>query len=116
MELPELQHQVDAFDRVRGWHQVAPAHIGLHLLEELGEIARELLRQAGYKDGEDQLEQELADLLILVAKLANRLEIDLAQAVASKLGEIQQRFPLDRAQAAIERNDTTFDRLKNPLE
>lgn len=102
MELKELQTQVDSFDRARGWHQVAPAHIGLHLLEELGEIARELLRLEGYKDGEGNLDQELADLLILVAKLANRLDINLEQAVSDKLAEIHLRFPLDQAGAAID--------------
>lgn len=101
MELKELQTQVQTFDRVRGWHQVAPAHIGLHLLEELGEIARELRRREGYKEGEGQLDQELADILILIAKLANRLDINLEQAVRDKLAEIDLRFPLDRAQAAI---------------
>ena len=103
MTLSELQHQVDQFDRARGWHQVAPAHIGLHLMEELGEISRELLRRASYKGGAGHLDQELADLLILIAKLANRVEIDLGTSVTKKLAEINQRFPPEEGQAAIEK-------------
>lgn len=63
MTLSELQQAVDQFDRERGWHRVDPAHIGLHLLEELGEIARELLRRAAYKDGDGDIAQEMSDLL-----------------------------------------------------
>lgn len=106
MDLTELQAQVEAFDRARDWHRVAPAHIGLHLLEELGEIARELLRREGYKGGEGHLDQELADLLILIAKLANSLGVNLGQAVSDKLAELQERFPLEEARAAIQHYDT----------
>lgn len=106
MDLTELQAQVEAFDRARDWHRVAPAHIGLHLLEELGEIARELLRREGYKGGEGHLDQELADLLILIAKLANSLGVNLGQAVSDKLAELEERFPLEEARAAIQHYDT----------
>lgn len=103
MTLSELQQAVEEFDRARGWQRVNPEHIVLHLLEELGEIARELLRQAAYKEGQSDIAQELADLLILTAKLANRLSLNLEQSVTAKLEEIQQRFPIESAQAAIER-------------
>ncbi|MER3484444.1 MAG: hypothetical protein C4332_16155, partial [Meiothermus sp.] len=103
MTLSELQQAVDQFDRARGWHAVDPAHIGLHLLEELGEIARELLRRTAYKGGDGDIAQEMADLLIPVAKLANRLGIELEPAVSSKLEELNRRFPVETGKAAIDR-------------
>jgi NTP pyrophosphatase (non-canonical NTP hydrolase) len=103
MTLSDLQQAVDQFDRDRGWHKVDPAHIGLHLLEELGEIARELLRRAAYKGGEGDIAGEMSDLLILLAKLANRLSVKLEPSVRAKLEEIEVRFPAEEGKAALER-------------
>lgn len=103
MTLMELQAWVRRFDEERGWDEVDPAHIALHLMEELGEIARETLRLKAYKDGEASLAGEMADLLILLAKLANTVGVDLERSVSEKMQANEARFPLELSRQAIER-------------
>jgi len=101
--LSEWQAWVAAFDEARGWHEVAPEHTALHLVEELGEIARELLRQEAYKEGEDRLAEEMADFLLLFFKLANQYKIALEPALAAKARELEARFPLKASREAMAR-------------
>lgn len=103
MTLADLQNQVLEFDKERGWERVESAHIVLHLMEELGEVAREVLRGEAYKDGHPRLASEMSDFLILFAKLANAAGVDLCQAVPDKLAELRERFPIAEAREAIER-------------
>jgi NTP pyrophosphatase (non-canonical NTP hydrolase) len=105
---PPIQTLVAAFDAARGWQDVEPTHIVLHLVEELGEVARELLIGAGYKtpasDAPDNaMAGELADLAMLLYKLATRLDIDLDGAVRAKLVGLEQRFPVADGPAAMAR-------------
>ena len=107
--MSELQKRLRRFDRERGWDGVRPEHTLLHLLEELGEVARELLREVGYKEGEVQLTGELADVGLLLYKLADQLGIDLEAAMLEKLAANEARFPLPESREAmaryLERND-----------
>jgi NTP pyrophosphatase (non-canonical NTP hydrolase) len=98
-----LQEAVRRFDRARGWERVRPEHTLLHLFEELGEVARELLREAGYKEGEGRLTDELADAGLLLYKLADQLGVDLEAAMIRKLAENEARFPLEASRAALDR-------------
>lgn len=74
----ELQRQVSAYDDRMGWKDKS-SHIVLHLQEELGEIAREIMRDEGYKKERMDLEglgQEITDMLYLTLKLANQYKFD----------------------------------------
>ena len=113
MTLADLQNQVHQFDRERGWERVEPTHIVLHLMEELGEVAREVLRGEAYKEGEPRLASEMSDFLILFAKLANAVGVDLGQVVPDKLAELRERFPIAQAREAIERYEAA-QRVKEP--
>jgi NTP pyrophosphatase (non-canonical NTP hydrolase) len=103
--LSAIQQRLKEFDSERGWDAVQPVHTALHLMEEIGEVARELLVIAGYKtpDGnaKGRLEGELADVTLLLFKLASQHGIDLERAVLEKLDANDARFPLEAAQAAM---------------
>jgi NTP pyrophosphatase (non-canonical NTP hydrolase) len=80
MALNELQKQVKEYDKKKGWTKDTPEEAVLHMQEELGEIARELLKKSGYKKGKydpQELNDEITDLLYLTMKLGNLLELDL---------------------------------------
>jgi NTP pyrophosphatase (non-canonical NTP hydrolase) len=98
-----LQSKLRQFDRSRGWHEVGPEHTFLHLVEELGEVARELLGRAAYKDASGNLAGELADVALLLYKLADQLGVDLEEAALEKLAENEKRFPLEYSRLAMER-------------
>jgi len=78
--LKDFQGQVTEYDKKYGWEKDGASHIVLHLTEELGEVARRILRHEGYKLEEfsrKELAEELTDLLYLTLKLANKFDIDM---------------------------------------
>jgi len=77
-----LQQQVRDYDAKLGWVDESP-QVALHMSEEVGEIARLMLRLEGYKKEEfsgPELGQEICDLLYLTLKLANNHDIDVDDA------------------------------------
>ena len=105
LSLGALQRRLERFDAERGWDAVQPVHTALHLMEELGEVARELLILTGYKtpdaDARGRLEGELSDVTLLIFKLASQHGIDLERAVLEKMSANDARFPVSESQAAM---------------
>ncbi|MEA1925252.1 MAG: MazG nucleotide pyrophosphohydrolase domain-containing protein [Candidatus Altiarchaeota archaeon] len=80
--LSEMQEQVGEYDKKHGWSKDQASHIVLHMTEELGEIARRILRRDGYKKevfSRKELGEELTDILYLNLKLANTFHIELEE-------------------------------------
>lgn len=101
--MSKLQDLIREFERARGWHRVRPEDTFLHIVEEVGEISRELLGRVGYKDSAGDLASEVADLALLLYKLADQLGIDLEAAALQKLTENEDRFPLEYSRLEMER-------------
>ncbi len=104
--LSALQRRLEAFDAARGWDAVSPAHTALHLIEELGEVMREALHLEGYKTPDPaargRLGGELADVTLLLLKLASQYGVDLERVVLEKLSANELRFPLRESKAAMQ--------------
>lgn len=80
MDITFMQKQVEDFDKAHDWSKDKPGQIALHAVEELGELARELLKEEGYKKGRpdrNEIANELMDLLYLILKIANKYDIKL---------------------------------------
>ena len=103
--LAGLQRRLERFDREREWNAVNPAHTALHLTEELGEVMREVLHLEGYKTPDPaaraRLAGELADVSLLLLKLASQYGVDLERAVLEKMAANDSRFPLEASKAAM---------------
>lgn len=85
MELKELQDKVDSWIKeygVRYFNELTNMAI---LTEEVGELARVIARKYGeqsFKEGEkDNLADEMADVLWVLACLANQTGVDLTEAI-----------------------------------
>ena len=85
MELKELQDKVDSWIKeygVRYFNELTNMAI---LTEEVGELARVMARKYGeqsFKEGEkDNLADEMADVLWVLACLANQTGVDLTEAI-----------------------------------
>jgi NTP pyrophosphatase (non-canonical NTP hydrolase) len=104
--LKALQRRLERFDAERGWDAVSPAHTALHLFEELGEVMREMLHLEGYKPPDhaarERLGGELADVTLLLFKLASQYGVDLEGVVLAKLSANDLRFPLEDSRAAMQ--------------
>ncbi len=97
MELKDFQKQVsELIEKIdvknSGKHDVDTTII--HIIEELGEVARQLYNQ---KIGRDELDkenlaEEISDCIILLSHLAHKFDIDIEESIKNKLQKIKERF------------------------
>lgn len=95
MELEELQRRVDAWIREYGVRYFGELTNMAILAEEVGELARVMARRYGdqsFKEGEcDNLADEMADILWVLACLANQTGVDLTAAVEANFAKKTRR-------------------------
>jgi NTP pyrophosphatase (non-canonical NTP hydrolase) len=109
MHIREYQLWLQAYDEARGWDKITPAHTFLHLIEEVGEIAREVEYLEGYRDAENvgmvrsHLAEELADAATFIYKLAYQCGVDLEDALQANMTKAESRFSVDFGRADTER-------------
>jgi len=69
----------------------------LHILEEIGEIARQI-NNPTFRNKEinkENLSEELADVLILIIRLANIHNIDIEEAILKNIEKLKQRHNIE---------------------
>ena len=109
MKIREYQTWLQAYDEARGWDRISPAHSFLHLIEEIGEIAREVTYLEGYRDSQDaqaaraRLAGELADAATFLYKLAYQCGVDLEDALKANMTKAEERFSVSFGRADTER-------------
>lgn len=109
MQIREYQTWLQTYDEARGWDRISPAHSFLHLIEEIGEIAREVTYLEGYRDSQDaqaaraRLAAELADAATFLYKLAYQCGIDLEDALKANMTKAEERFSVSFGRADTER-------------
>ena len=96
--IKQSQQMIDNFVKERNW-QTPASDITLHMLEEMGEVARNVLKIKNYggqhtQDSEVNMDEELADVFYLVLKLANETNIDLEKALLAKMEKIKAKYPV----------------------
>lgn len=89
LTISQLQSLVDEWIKTIGVKYFSPLTNMAILTEETGEVARQMARIYGdqtFKPGEEpNLADELADLLWVVAAIANQTGIDLTEAIARNI-------------------------------
>lgn len=95
--LEELRDRLQAFAAERDWERLHTAkNLTAAIAGEAGELAAVL---QWYAPGEDlmpylpELEEEIADVLIYVIRLADVLEIDLGAVAEAKIDRNAERYP-----------------------
>jgi NTP pyrophosphatase (non-canonical NTP hydrolase) len=93
--LKNWQQEVDQWLRRRGTYW-QPLSQYVRLVEEVGELGRELNHRFGDKprtpkDEPGSVSEELGDILFIVLLLANTLEVDLEAALVSVLAKYDAR-------------------------
>jgi NTP pyrophosphatase (non-canonical NTP hydrolase) len=99
-----LRDRVAAFVQARGWETFhAPKDLASAIAIEAAELmevflwkdTQEVEVAAHQPDTRQRIEEELADVIILCLSFANRLEIDVSDAVASKVAGNEAKYPAD---------------------
>jgi dCTP diphosphatase len=101
--LISLRDRLRSFAHERDWDQYhLPKNLAMALACEAAEVMEHFLWQAGAaghdleRDVRDEAGEELADVLIYLVRLADKLEIDLYEAALSKIEQNEARYPADR--------------------
>jgi dCTP diphosphatase len=103
-DLMELRERLRAFANERDWEQFhSPKNLSMALIAEAAEVVEHfqwLTEQQSLAlpaDKREQVAQELADVLLYLVRLADRLDIDLLDAAEKKIALNAQKYPADRA-------------------
>lgn len=113
MDITALQKRLAAFAAERDWQPYhSPKNLAMALAAESGELLelfQWLTEQQSRQLTDDQrvaVEQELADILLYLVRLADELRIELDVAVERKLRLNAQKYPVDLAKG----NATKYSR------
>ena len=110
--LDDLNARLLAFARERDWEQFhSPKNLSMALAGEAGELLEhfqwlsEAQSAAITGDKKEAVALELADILIYLVRLSERLDIDLIDAAYRKLAINQSRYPSERVRGDARRAD-----------
>lgn len=100
--LNDLKVRLRAFSRERDWDRFhSPKNLSMALIAEAAELVEHfqwLTEEQSANlpaDKRREVEQELADILIYLVRIADRLNVDLPQAVDDKIQLNERRYPAD---------------------
>ncbi len=100
--LETLKQELRNFAAVRGWEKFhSPKNLAMALIGEAGELVEHFQWLSERQSEElprskvEEIELELADVLIYLVRLADRLHVDLAAAAKKKLKLNDEKYPAD---------------------
>ena len=103
-DLNNLKQRLREFAEARDWDQFhSPKNLSMALSTEVAEIVEhfqwltEEQSNNFTQDKLDEVETELADTLIYLIRLADKLDINLITAAQRKIEVNEQKYPVDKA-------------------
>jgi len=102
--LETLKEMVDIFVIERDWKKFhSPKNIASKISVEAGELLEKFVwldSQDSYKELEanrQDVQDEVADIFILLLSFCNSANIDLSSAMITKLAEVREKYPTEKA-------------------
>ncbi|MEZ5500853.1 MAG: nucleotide pyrophosphohydrolase [Steroidobacteraceae bacterium] len=102
-ELSELKRKLREFAEARDWEKFHnPKNLAMALAAECGELLEIFQWRSGEESGQldvemrHRVEDELADILIYLVRMADRTDIDLLAAAHAKMKRNESRYPAER--------------------
>lgn len=106
-EIDQLQQRLKQFAVDRDWEQFhAPKNLAMALIVEAAELVEHfqwLTEQQSKQLDEDKRQEvafELADIFIYSLRLAERLDIDILDAVEKKIVINEQKYPVEKVKGS----------------
>jgi len=103
-DLNELKQRLREFAEAREWDQFhSPKNLSMALSAEVAEIVEHFQWLTQEQSSNlpqkklDEVETELADTLIYLIRLADKLDIDLLKAAQSKIELNEKKYPVEKA-------------------
>jgi len=108
--LEQLRQRVAEFAKVRDWEQFhSPKNLAMALIGEAAEIIEYfqwLSEEQSYQlsaEKKQAVSHELADVLIYLIRLADKLDIDLMAAAQTKIELNETRYPIELVKGSARR-------------
>jgi dCTP diphosphatase len=109
-EIEKIKLRLRHFAKERDWDQFhSPKNLSMALSAEVAEIVEHfqwLTEEQSKSLPEEKLEEvetELADTLIYLIRLADKLDIDLLAAAKSKIEVNEQKYPVDKVKGSAKK-------------
>jgi NTP pyrophosphatase (non-canonical NTP hydrolase) len=106
-ELEELRLKVSEFARQRDWDQFhSPKNLAMALIVEAAELVEQFqwMKQSESRELDREnlqaVEEELADILVYLVRIADQLDIDLMSAARRKIESNAAKYPADRVRGS----------------
>ena len=110
--LDDLNAKLLAFARERDWEKFhSPKNLSMALAGECGELLEHFQwlneQQSAELDADrkQQVALEMADILIYLIRLAERLDVDLVDSAYRKMAMNRERYPTERVRGDARRAD-----------
>ena len=103
-DLEALRQHIAEFARERDWEQFhSPKNLAMALIVEAAELVEHfqwLKQEESFElpaDKREAVEHELADILVYLVRIADRLDIDLLRAAGRKMAANGVKYPVEKA-------------------
>ena len=117
LDVDGLQHRLRAFANARDWERYhSPKNLAMALASEVGELVDifQWLTEEESRDLSDdnrlRATEEIADILIYLLRLGDRLEVDFQKTILEKIELNERKYPVDLAKG----NAVKYNRRMGP--
>ncbi len=109
-DLNDIKQRLRDFAEARDWDQFhSPKNLSMALMAEAGELLEHFqwLTEAQSSDlspeVREQVAQEIADVQVYLVRLADKLDIDILEAVDRKMEVNEQKYPAEQVRGRAEK-------------
>jgi len=124
MNIQDIQKQLADFADERDWDQFHnPKNLAMALSVEASELV-EIFQWLTPKQAEEimstneseHVKEEMADIMIYLLRLADKLNVDLESAVTSKIVQNGKKYPVDFSKGNANKSTSFSSKVKKTLE
>ena len=124
MNIKKIQKQLSDFADERDWNQFHnPKNLAMALSVEASELVEifqwltpEQAEEIMSTNESEHVKEEIADVMIYLIRLADKLNIDLEDAVADKIVKNGEKYPVDTSKGSTTKRTTLKEKIKNLIE
>jgi len=124
MNIKKIQKQLSDFADERDWNQFHnPKNLAMALSVEASELV-EIFQWLTPEQSEaimntnegEHVKEEIADVMIYLIRLADKLNVDLEDAVADKIVKNGEKYPVDTSKGSTTKRATLKEKIKGLIE
>ena len=124
MNIKKIQKQLSDFADERDWNQFHnPKNLSMALSVEASELVEifqwltpEQAEAIMSTDEGEHVKEEIADVMIYLIRLADKLNVDLEDAVDDKIVKNGEKYPIDTSKGSTTKRTTLKEKIKVLIE